>query len=131
MDTLHSANKPIRRWLLWIPRALLLIYIFVPFFKTVFDYTFTKELSPRFWDFGSSIYSMIPILVLLLIAWFKPFIGGILILIACFIGLIVGFLSIAGNPYAVVWFIMWAVLLVPPGCLFIVFGRTRSKAENE
>jgi len=138
LDTSHTQReKPIRYWPLWIPRALLLIYILGLFFYTVIDYTFIKELSPRFWDFGPAIYQMISMAILLLIAWFKPFIGGILTLLASIIIIILGFLAalwFGGDVvgiYWFFWFIIWGIALALPGLLFLIFGRIRAKSKNE
>lgn len=137
MDTSHTQReKPIRYWPLWIPRSLLLIYILGLFLYTVIDYTFIKELSPRFWDFGPAIYQMISMAILLLIAWFKPFIGGILTLLASIIIIILGFLAVSRSIdvdgiYWFFWFIMWGIPLALPGILFLIFGRVRAKSKNE
>jgi len=132
LDTSHPARKPIRYWYLWIPRALLLIYILGFFLYTVIDYTFIKELSPRFWDFGLAKYPMISMAILLLIAWFQPFIGGILTLLVSIIFFIFGFLLVSREGgYAGFWFITWSIPLALPGLLFLKFGRLRSKSKNE
>ena len=135
MDTSHSAKKPIRYWPLWIPRVILLIYILGLFLYTVIDYTFIKELSPRFWDFGPSIGQMITMAILLLIAWFKPIIGGILIICTGIIILIsAGFALLAAfseGAFGGFWLIPWGIILPIPGALFLVFGRIREKAQND
>jgi hypothetical protein len=127
-------RKTIRYRDLWIPRALLLIYILGPFFYTVIDYTIIKELSPRFWDFGLAKYPMISMAILLLIAWFQPFIGGVLILLGSIIVFILGILIVLGageGGYVGIWFIIFGILLALPGSLFLKFGRNRSKTKNE
>jgi hypothetical protein len=113
----------------------MLIYILGPFLYTVIDYTFVQELSPRFWDFGLALYQMILAAVLLLIAWFKPFIGGILMLILGAIILLIGMLSIASGPemggYAWIEFFKWAIPLLILGYLFFKYGRGHTKTQNE
>jgi hypothetical protein len=135
LDTSHTQReKSIRYWPLWIPRALLLIYILGLFLNTVIHYTFVEELSPRFWDFGPSIYQMISMAILLLIAWFKPFIGGILTLSASIIIIILAFLAVwsgDGGVYLGSWLIGWGIPLAIPGLLFLIFGRIRTKSKNE
>lgn len=134
MDTSHPAKKTVRYWPLWIPRAILLIAILGLFLYTVIDYTFIKELSPRYWDFGLNIYPMVSAAILLAIAWFTPVIGGILTLIASIVALILGFLVIVYNPMAGMvfsLFLMWGLLFAVPGALFLIFGLRRSKRKNE
>jgi len=81
---------------------------------------------------------MISMAILLLIAWFKPFIGGILILLASIIIIILGFLAgtvgsggDVGGIYWFFWFIVWGIPLAIPGLLFLIFGRVRAKSKNE
>jgi hypothetical protein len=130
MNTSRPRKKTIRYWPLWIPRVLLLIYILGPFFNTIKKYAFTERLSPRFWDFDPFIVPMISMAILLLIAWFKPYFGGILILIASIIIIFSGFLACDGSDtgYSAGFGLMiWSCLLVIPGVLFLVMGRHKAK----
>ena len=134
MGTSIPTKKPSRYWPLWIPRGLLLAFVIGPFLYTVIDYTFIKELSPRFWDFGLSVVPMITMAILLLIAWFKPIIGGILIIIASIILLFLGFSFVGASEggYAAAMLMMWGVPLAMPGVLFVIFGGIRrSKKKYE
>jgi len=104
-----------------------------PFLYTVIDYTFIKELSPRFWNFGLVIYPLVSIGTLLSIAWFRPIKGGIFIVVLCVISLILGFmlLTTEGGWFVAPWFFAGSIALFLPGILFVIFGRDRKKIKDE
>ncbi len=101
----------------------MLIYILY----TAIYYAFHQELSPIFWGFGPAvIYLIISTTILLVIAWFKPVGGGILILSTSIVVPILGFstaLSGGGGVYFFGWCVVWVIPLILPGLLFLLFGR--------
>lgn len=126
IDTSTTTKKSGRYWPLWIPMIILLLYILVPLSYTVY-YVITDG-HDYFWDFDLTTVPMIIMAILMLIAWWKPVLGGTLILITSAILCINGISAPTGGDgggLAFLYFMAAAVILAIPGILFLIFGIFR------
>jgi hypothetical protein len=123
-------------WFRWLPRFLLIVVAIVPVcYYDFYQYMIVEKLEFKYYPPDEIILSSL-LLVIAIIAWFLPIIGGLLAVIAAPIELLWAALLVSamgtsdGFPSPI---LIECVLLFLGGILSIIWGamkRKRSKRER-
>jgi hypothetical protein len=127
----NYSAKPIKyRWLKWLLRILLFLACFLPYFIKVISYVINYKFT-EYILFDVPLSFSIPfIIIIFIIAWFYPFLGGILSIIAIPIVFFIHIYFIAwqmnnSGPDPLI-FLELALLLIG-GIFLIIWGLKRRK----
>lgn len=115
------------KWLKWLHRIVLFLAVIMPAFYTLFYFLYIKSVDPSPWGDWEVFEWMIFIAPFVLLTWFMPILGGILILVGTQLGLLYylfasafGDLGMAGDLLLPQY-----LILVTGGILSIAWGIVR------
>jgi hypothetical protein len=117
--------KPGWYWIRWIPRIWMLL-LGVPLvifeFMTIIRVPITSLV---FWHVDDDfVVFAIATLFCLLVAWFLPLLGGLVILLFCALNFFIG------NSEGMLVDVVELMLLWPPGLIFLIFGIASARRER-
>ena len=84
-----------RSWFRWLGWAIMLVAAVIPFFASFLYDVIVHGTLPERWHWDEGLFFTLPLLVITVVAWYSPLLGGTLAAIAGLLGLLIG-LGFAG-----------------------------------
>jgi hypothetical protein len=134
MSNNTDSNLNQYKWLKWTHRIFLILSTIMPAFYTLYYFVFIKRIDPSPWGDWEVIEWTIFIAPIVLLTWFMPLLGGILILVGSNLVLLNYLIGAAfgGLGMAAYFIIPQYFILLIAGILSISWGivRRREKKKN-